>query len=464
MQLAAIGVGSVMGVAWVTLMGPLLGAAGPILAATGFLIGGLVMLLTAFCYAELTAAMPSAGGEVLYAHEVLGPGAAFAIGWFLLFMAIALTSFEAISLAWLLNKIFPALAGTTLYEIAGQPIDSSSLAIGLIAMLGIAVTNLMGSRATGQLQFVFTLMKGVAVASFIFSGFLFGKTANLSPLFAQSGHGSPFLGMMWIVASAPFWHAGFQVVAQAVEERRPDVSLSTVGWITIATVIFSTLFYPSVFLAASMALPWESLVNADLPAEVAMNAAFGNALLAKACLLGAVLGVLATWNASLIWAARLFLALGRARLLPQRFGRISERYGSPSFAIVVTTLLGIPGVFMGRAAFLPIVNTASISVAFGFSLTCLAAARLRRSNPYMERPFKMPGGETTAWLGFVTTALMIAYILFEPLVSRPGQIPAEWVMLSAWGMLGLIAWQWVGKLGLEMSPEQRRAALLGREP
>jgi hypothetical protein len=58
-------------------------------------------------------------------------------------MAIALTSFEAISLAWLLNKIFPSLAGTTLYKIAGQPIDSSSLTIGLIAMLGIAFTILI---------------------------------------------------------------------------------------------------------------------------------------------------------------------------------------------------------------------------------------------------------------------------------------------------------------------------------
>ncbi|MCB1022373.1 MAG: amino acid permease, partial [Acidobacteria bacterium] len=72
-----------IGVGWVTALGSWLTQAGPGGAILAFAAGGAVMLLIGLCYAELTAMLPVAGGEVAYAFAAHGAGRAFVVGWFL---------------------------------------------------------------------------------------------------------------------------------------------------------------------------------------------------------------------------------------------------------------------------------------------------------------------------------------------------------------------------------------------
>ena len=88
-----------MGVGWAVALGDWLESAAPLGAILGFALGGALMLPVALCYAELATALPTAGGEVVYLAAVFGLDAAFMVGWFVVLMAVAITSFEGISLA-----------------------------------------------------------------------------------------------------------------------------------------------------------------------------------------------------------------------------------------------------------------------------------------------------------------------------------------------------------------------------
>ena len=74
------------------------------------------MLVIGLCYAELTAMLPVAGGEVAYAYMAFGTGKAFLVGWFLAFGYVAVSAFEAISVGRVLGYLLPGLDRWPLYS------------------------------------------------------------------------------------------------------------------------------------------------------------------------------------------------------------------------------------------------------------------------------------------------------------------------------------------------------------
>src|SRR3954447_11007421 len=128
--LFSLSVGTIIGVGWVTLLGSWLRDAGSAGAVLAFILGGLVILPVALCYAEVTSQVSGAGGEIAFAKAISGPRAAFATGWILLLIFLGVIAFEAISVAWVAGAIFPALTGPVLYRVLGADMHLGSLLIG----------------------------------------------------------------------------------------------------------------------------------------------------------------------------------------------------------------------------------------------------------------------------------------------------------------------------------------------
>lgn len=64
--------GSMIGVGWVTGIGSWFVSAGPLGAIVAFGLAAIFMSLIGLCYAEVTSAIPVAGGEVAYAYKAFG--------------------------------------------------------------------------------------------------------------------------------------------------------------------------------------------------------------------------------------------------------------------------------------------------------------------------------------------------------------------------------------------------------
>jgi len=438
-QFLSIGLGAIMGVAWAIVLGDWLASAAPLGAVIGFALGGIAMVPAAMCYAELATALPQAGGDVVYVRVAFGPRAAFMVGWFLVLMAVAVTSFEAISLAWFLDQLAPGHQGPVVYSAFGQDIRAGGLAIGAGMTAVIALTNWAGAHASGRFQELFTYLKIVAILVFVAAAVHGGSVAHLAPALTPTSGRPVIYGVLWIAATGALWYGGFQVVPQAIEERGPGTSLRTVGLMTVLSVVLGVLFYCAVVLASCLSMPWRQLVGAPLPAAAAISAVVTNPYLARAILACVVLGILATWNSAFLWGSRLLYALGRDAALPALFGRAGRNH-TPTAAIALVASLGLFGILLGRGALIPIVNMAAISLTFSYVLACAATLRLRRQKPALDRPFRVPGGEPTMRLAMALTGAMALVGLLEPLTRGAG-VPLEWQLLAAWSLVGL-ALQW----------------------
>jgi amino acid transporter len=434
-QFLTIGIGAIMGVGWAVALGDWLEAAAPLGAILGFVLGGVLMLPVALCYAELATALPTAGGEVVYLAAVFGIDAAFMVGWFLVLMATAITSFEGISLAWFLGQLFPGLDGPVLYRLFGQDVRGGALMVGVLFTGLVTLINVLGAQAAGRFQEVFTYIKAAAIVVFIALAMCFGRLDNLSPLLTPLARQPGIYGILWIASTASLWFAGFQVVPQAIEERDTTTSVRTVAHMTVLALILGVVFYCAVVLAATLAVPWRTLVTAPLPAAMAIHAVVRSDPMARLVLGAIVLGILATWNSAFLWSTRLLLALGRQGTVPPLFARVG-RLHSPVAAIALVSGCGLLGICLGRGALVPIINMASISLTFSYAFTCWAVLRLRRTQPGLERPFCVPGGRATMRLAILTTTVMGAISLIQPLV-RDHRVPLEWLLLSVWTVLGL---------------------------
>jgi amino acid transporter len=461
-QYFTLAFGSIVGAVWVVILGQLVQAAGPGGTALALLLGGLMIVLVGFCYGEVAAALPAAGGELVYAHETFGAFAAFAVGWILALVYVSICVFETISLGLVTDMLFPGAAGPTLYRMFGQEVHAGGLAIGLSAALVLAVINSLGAHLTARAQEVVTYARVALMAVFLVTAFVFSDPKNLQPLFADGAGGKGFwVSFLGVLITAPVWYAGFSVFATATEERSDRSSARSVGRAVIFGILAAIAFYCLLVLGVSGLVPWRSMAAMDLPAAKAFEIATGDPWMTRIVLLTALLGTLTAWNAVLIAGSRVLFALGRARLLPVAFGRLHQSFRTPVAALLFITCICVLGAFLGRGFILPIVNITSLAFALTYVVTCAAALRLRRSDPDRPLAYKVPGDVPVIWIALAGSLLVAMIALVQPYLAAGGRAPVEWAVLGGWCALGVAAWVVTAAARRAMSPSLRRALLRG---
>ncbi len=462
-QFFSLAFGCIIGVAWVVVLGQWLSLAGPIGAILGFLVGGAVMMLIGLCYAELVTVLPAAGGEVVYAYEVFGLRTSFVVGWFLVLVYVATTAFEAISFAWVLDVLVPGWQGKALYTALGSPVKMGSVLLGVGGTICLTCLNYRSVRSATRLQDVLTFGL-IAVALVFFAGGIgWGKLGNLQPLFPESTTFPVWRGVLWVVVTAPFWFSGFQVVPQVVEERKSGTSLRIAGRVILWAIGFASLFYCLVILSSAMAAPWTGLINTELPAATALESALGSPFFSKFVLVGALLGIVTTWNAVFVVGTRLVFALGRARMIAPRMGTVHSTFGSPARAVLLVGVLGSLGVFLGRNAIVPLANLGATCFTMAFIICSWGVVRLRKRRPEMYRPYRVPGGRLTAVAATVVSVLLLLFCFYEQYARSEGPVPLEWTLFFGWGGLGALFWIGARSVRNSVAEAERRHLMLGEE-
>lgn len=458
-QYFTLAFGTIIGVGWIIFLGQWIAPAGPLGAIIGFAAGTLLMLLVGLCYAEMAAAFPVSGGELAYVYETFGPGVAFLTGWALAFVYICVTGWEALSLSVLLENLFPGIGGAEIYSLAGAPIRTGGLAIGVLGIGVIGALNYRGVRQAARFQEILTFTFLALSVTFIGAGLIFGDVSNLTPALRAAEGRSVLGGIVAVMVTVPFFLAGFDAIPQAMEERSEGTSARAAARMIVVALIAAGTFYVLILLSASMVVPWERLATFErLPAAAAFEAAFDSPGFGRVVLIAGVLGLLTTWNAIFIAATRLLFALGRARLLPPVFARIHPRYETPSFAVLFVSGLGALSLLLGTGAIGPLVNTSSLFFSLTFMLVCWGVIRLRATRPDLDRPYRVPGGRVTAGLALLAGAGFSFLAAREPYLGADG-IPLEWWIVLAAILLGCVFW-FIGARGRSAIDEVERRRLI----
>lgn len=434
-QFALFGFGSVVGTAWVVLLGGFLLHAGPMGAMVGIALGGASMALIAAMYAELGSRFPQTGGEVTYINAVFGKQAGFIVGWLLTLAYLSNLIFEGVALGWLAEILWPPLTGPTLYVIFGQPIGLGGLLLALASAMAIAVLNYRGAQSFVRFQSILTILFLLIVFVAVSVELSFGANGNMHPFWRAADGGSWLIGAAWVFGSAPMIFNSFQSILQAIEERSQSTSKELVVRLCVATVCAAVLFYLLVVFAAVRTMPWMALASSDLPTVAALATMPWSRLLTTALLLALIASLLKAWNSVFMTGVRLLFAQAREGMIPAFFAEVNPKTGAPGKAVIVVALFNVIGIFLGKGLLEPIVNIMSVCVASIYVLICVATLVMRRRDP-AHTGFRAWGGYPLALLAILAASGMVAFALLQPAaVSEASAF--KWTLLSSWAVIGL---------------------------
>jgi basic amino acid/polyamine antiporter, APA family len=441
-QYLALGFGTIIGSAWVILMGSWLTKAGPGGTIVGFLCAGAVMIVIGACYAELTTQIPEAGSEFIYARRVYGRETAFVVGWFLALYLVCVTIFEGLALAWVVDVVFPATIKVGAQGALGAPVAWTGITVSVTAALVILGLNYRGAQLAVVAHSILTYGFLAIVMIVVLVLLLHSSLHNALPAFATT-NGSPWwLGSAAIFAFGAYALTGFQTIPQAIEERSEHISLRAIAFVMVGSIVAAVIFYCFIVFSVSIARPWRALAATPFPVVTAAAFLPHGQLFVAALLVATAASLLKTWNGIFMMAARLFVALARAGFVPAGLARLHPRYRSPASALGIVAAFNIGGLFLGKAAVQPIADMAAMMLTLAYLLCCATVLRLRRQGSVAQ--FRVPGGAPVIWSGAIGATAMAAAAFVSPFWEQPGTIPLEWRFLGIWSLLGAIVWfAWV---------------------
>ncbi|MDT9600350.1 APC family permease [Sphingosinicella rhizophila] len=426
-QLFNLAFGVAIGVGWIMVMGIWLSAAGPLGAALAFAVAAMAMLTIGSAYASVAIEHPLPGGEFAYARRSFGMGAAFWVGWFLAFAYVVVIAFEIVSVAWLARELVPALPAAP-----ERGFDLPGLAIGGSILLAVIAFNLRGARAAARLQDVLVLLKILLSTGLIVAGFALGDFANLQPLWGSHESGSPLRGMLVVLAMAPFFYAGFGVVAQALGDVQTPATIRALPRVMVFAILGTMLFYGLIILASAAAAPRQIILDASLPAAAAFGFAFGTGGSAEAVLILGLLGLLTILNGLYFAAVRLIQALAQNGLVPGAMGRIHASAGISVSTGIFVALSSMMLAALGKTMLAPLVNITSMAFAGVMGVVCAVLIHQRRAAGCAPVRLISPA------IGGLLALLMVAVTASETFAATEAPVPPEWIVIACAVLVGLL--------------------------
>lgn len=334
--------------------------------------GGAISLIGALCYAELASAYPSAGGDYHFLSRAFGKRLAFLYGW------ARLSVIQTGSVA-LLAFVFGDYVSQLL------PLGPYSSALyAAAAVAAITAVQWIGVRAGARAQFWLTTVEVLGLAAVIVGGLVFAPPAAAAPAPAES----PAFGLMMVFVLLTFggWSEAAYVSAELKDAPR------RMAPVLVASLLLITLFYLLANAAYLRALGLAGMAGSQAVAADLMRAAFGAPGAALVSVFVAV-AALTSANATVFTGARTAYALGRDHPRLGFLGRWDETAQTPRTGLIVQGAAALALVALGafaRDGFqLAVDYTAPVFWTF-FLLVGLALFRLRRTEPDVPRPFRVP--------------------------------------------------------------------------
>ena len=448
----AVAFGAMVGWSWVVLAGEMIVRAGAVGSILAFGAGAVMVWLVGLTYAELSAALSRAGGELSFTFLAMGPVGAFVCGWTLVLAYVAVCAFEAVALPTVLGYLVPGFGtGDPLYTVAGWDVQPAWVAAGVAGALVIGVVNYRGIRFAAFVQ-------QIAVATLLLVGLAFflpgtprGDLANLAP--AVTG----WEGVLRVMIMTPFLYVGFDVIPQLAEEIA--LPFRTIGRIILLSIVMAFIWYGLVQWTVGLSLPPDSLADRALPTADAMSAVWGSPWGGRVLVLGGAVGILTSWNAFFLGASRLLFAMARGGMLPAAFARLHPRYGSPAAVVVVLTAITAVAPFFGRPALVWLVDAGSLATVVAYLLVAAAFLVIRRRHPGLPRPYRVPAPGVVGWLAVAATVFFV--LLYLP--GSPSALvwPEEWAIVLLWTACGAALAAGLRRRVAALGPGRQARLILG---
>ncbi len=396
------------------------GSAALVFAA--WLLGGIIVLFGAFCYAEFGAAFPHAGGPYVYLNRGLGPLWGFLFGWMSSFLErpVSMATLSAGFLRFL-GFLFPAVATPLFASHIGPYAFTFTVAQPLAALVVLAVTaiNYLSVRLGGGIQVLLTSLKIGAILVIVVAGILFGKAhaAAAGPLVAPLGLGT--IGALLTALVPAMWaYNGFNDLGDLGEEiLHPQKNIPRaiiLGLLTVGGLYFL------VNVVYFRVLPFETITQSQHVASDVVQAIAGSRGATWLTIAMAV-SALGALHVVVLTGARIPYAMARDGVFFKFATRMHPSFRTPSGSLLflgsIGALLALSGTYE------ELYSLFVFAVWIFFALTAIALLRLRRKEPRLSRPYLAWGYPWTPLIFLLAAiALTVNLWMIRPVRSSLGML------------------------------------------
>jgi len=374
------------------------------LAAIVWLAGGVLSLLGALTYGELSATRPRAGGLYVYIRDCFGALPAFLFGWtFFLIISAGTLATLAVAFANYVGEFLPL-----------SPWVAKGVAV--LVILSVTVVNIRGTRQSADLTNITTAFKvtvivalGILLWRYGTHPLFGGEAGDAHRVAGLSGVGAAMISVLWA-------YEGWQYVTfsagETINPQRTFPLAFLVGTITLIVI------YVLANAGYIIALGAAGVVDSTRVAASALAVVIGSGA-GKIVGIVILVSMFSAANAIMLTAPRVYYAMAGDGLFFQSLARIHPTYGTPAFAIGVagswSALLAAIGSFEQLLTFV---------VFIGWIFYALAASSLfvyRSREPNAVRTYRVPGYPLTPLVFIVAAAGLVANtIATQPLRAGIG--------------------------------------------
>jgi len=425
-----IGVGAIVGGGILALTGVAFSVTGPS-AILAFALNGVIAIITALSFAELSAAFPESGGTYVFSKKVLSIQAAFSVGWIVWFASIVAAVLYAVGAGYFIAILIDGLA----YAIPGinhEWLSAGRIAwgIAIIAVVYYTLSLMFRKSGGGGLA---NIGKTLAFSTLIIAGLAALPKETAGDIRRDF---SPFLtfgvpGLMQAMGYTFIALQGFDLIAAVAGEiKNPGKTIPRA--MIISLVISLAIYIPLIFVVTvSGTRAGETITELSIGNPESVIAIAAERYMGKSgywiVIAAAILSMLSALYANLLAASRFAQSMARDRTLPRTLGKVDEKRGTPvnallaTAAIIVATVFVIPDVGSAGAA-------ASLIFLITFALAQWIAIVARRRRKAKEGSFLLP---LYPYLPVFGIAACLGLAVFQGIA-----VPAAGLIAVAWLAFG----------------------------
>ena len=377
-----------------------------------WIVGGILSMAGALTYAELSAAMPGAGGEYVYLTEAWGPMWGFLYGWTQMWVA------KSGSIATLATAFFEYTAHffpqfeVVWFSVAGLQVKYGQV-FALVLILVLGLINYVGVKIGAGVQIAVTLLKVALIGGIIAMGLFFGHQATGGAISTTAPLASGFVAALVAALWAYDGWNNVGMVASEIKNPQRNLPLALIGG-TLAVVgiyLLANWAYFRILTPAEVGA--HKLVAAEMMMRVSGPAG------AAAVSIAAMISIFSALNGSILTGARVPYAAARDGLFFKAAARVHPQFRTPGVSILMLSVWS--GVLVLSGKYEELFNFLIFGSWILYALATASVFVLRKKRPDLNRPYKTFGYPVVPALFLVgATILEVVTLRDRPRESLAG--------------------------------------------
>lgn len=342
----------------------------------------------ALCSAELGSAITDAGGFYKWIQRGLGEFWGFQGGWC-----------RTLS-CYIDNTVYIVLAGSYAKMLIPDMTDTTKFIFMAVLILIFTVINLLGIEEIGRVSTIFSVIIFLVFVAVTIIGFCNWNYNPVSPLYNSEEY--TLIGSVGAALATGMWmYSGYTSMSTLATECQ-DKSVIPKGLLIIMPLVALSYILPTIASLGSVGQwqDWTTDGGISFGHVLALAGSWG----IPCFTIAAILSNLSLFNAQMISISRGFYGMALDNLAPKTLLKVSKKRHVPYIGVLSLTAVSL---LLCNFNFDVLVTMDVTLLMVDYVLVFLSTAILRKTEPDMERPFKIPGGDTFVKI-LITPGLIIA--------------------------------------------------------